>query len=317
MDLNDYLKESEGDANDFTKVPKDFKSGFVSFIGRPNSGKSTLINSLINEKIAITSNVANTTRHRFAGIINKKDYQIIIYDTPGIHKPKDALSEELNVSAEQAATDVDIICILIDATKKFGSGDKFIIDKFKNTNSLKFCLLTKIDKAKKDDILKQLKEISSYFDFDEYIPISSIKRTNLELLEKLLVKHLSLGHRWFGSEQTNDVEEEVFISELIREQILKNVTDEIPHSTGVLVEDIDFNKNTKTTHIFATIIVERDSQVGIIVGSAGKTLKKIGVSSRHEIEKYIKGKVNLKLNVKVKKNWRKNVNYVRRFGYGQ
>ena len=316
MDLDEYFKKSQN-LSDYTDVPEGFKSGFVAFLGRPNAGKSTLLNALVNKKIAIASDVANTTRHRFSGIVNNDNYQIVIFDTPGIHKPKDALSEELNISAEEASADVDVICVLIDATREFGAGDKFIIDHIKTINSKKFCIITKVDAASEVQIFSQIEAVSKYFSFDEFVPVSAVSKANLELLKELIVDNLEEGHRWFSPSQTSDVADDVFICELIREQVIKNVTEEVPHAVGVLIEDMEFNKKTGTQHIFANVIVERDSQVGIIVGKKGQTLKKIGEVARCEIEKYLHAKVNLQLNVKVKKNWRRDANYVRRFGYGQ
>lgn len=316
MDLDAYFGSSSAPLDDLMDVPAGFKSGFVTFIGRPNSGKSTLLNKLVGEKVAIVSNVANTTRHRFSGVVNGENYQIVITDTPGYHKPKDALGEELNISAEEAAADNDVICVLIDATKPFGAGDKKVIDLATGANGAKFCLITKTDIARPEEILKQISEVSNYFDFDEVIPLSSVKGSNVDELISLIVERLPQGHLWFPRDESSDVDEEVFIAELIREKLLGELRDEIPHTIGVVIDELYYDENRHIYDIEATIIAERESHIGMIVGKSGATLKAVGSKARPEIEKLLGSKVNLQLHVKVKKNWRRDANMVKRFGYG-
>lgn len=317
MDLDAYFGTQAAPLDDLMDVPEGFKSGFVTFIGRPNSGKSTLLNRLVGEKVAIVSNVANTTRHRFSGVVNGDDYQIVITDTPGIHKPKDALGEELNISAEEAAADNDVVCVLVDATKPFGAGDKKVVDLIAGTKAKKFCLITKVDIAKPEQTLKQIAEVSKYFDFDEVVPISSVKGSNIDELKELIVANLPEGHLWFPRDEKSDVDDEVFIAELIREKLLFEMKDELPHTIGVVIDEMSYDERRQIYDIEASVIAERESHVGMIVGKGGQTLKTVGSKARPEIEKLLDSKVNLQLHVKVKKNWRRDANMVKRFGYGE
>lgn len=316
MDLDKFFNKNKEFDTSLGNVGKDFKSGFVSFIGRPNAGKSTLLNALINKKIAITSNVAQTTRHSFKGIINGNNYQIIINDTPGIHKPKDCLGEELNISAEEAISDCDIACMVIDSSKDIGRGDEWIASKIANLRIPKFCILTKEDISSKEQILKQILSASNLANFDEIIPLSAKTGFNLDILKNALIEKLDYGIRWYSAEVESDVDEEIFIAELIREKILRSVFDEIPHSVGVTIDEMSLS-NSGTLHIFAIIYCERESQVGIIIGKNGEMLKKIGTLARGDIEKYMGKKINLQLSVKTKKNWRKDANMIKKFGYGE
>lgn len=315
MDLDAFF-DSHPEMRDNSNS-EDIKSGFVTFIGRPNAGKSTLINSLVGEKIAITSNTAQTTRHRFRGVINRDNSQIVICDTPGIHKPKDCLGEELNISALETIKDVDIICFLIDATKPFGSGDKWILDQIKCLKVTKYLLVTKTDIGSPKQVLEQIKAVNDYCTFDETIPISAATLDNCDTLLNLIEEKLIPGPAWYSRDAVSDVDEDIMISELIREPILHLCKEEVPHSIGVEIENRDYNKKTRVEHIFARIYVERDSQVGIIVGRSGVRLKQIGETARSDIEKYLDCKCNLQLNVKVKKDWRSDANAIRKFGYGE
>lgn len=317
IDLDAYFKDNPSATEDLTDVPEGFKSGFVTFAGRPNSGKSTLLNALVGQKIAITSKVANTTRHRFSGVINRDDCQIVIVDTPGIHKPKDVMGEELNLAATQALQDTDVVCFLLDATSPFGRGDEWVLNSIKNTNATKFCLVTKTDVATQEQILTQIATVSKQLDFDEIVPLSAKKRQNLHTLIDLFKKFLPEGHRWFESGEVSDVDDYVFASEVIREKILQDLKDELPHSIGVVTEEIYDSNRGRTTNIISTIYVERETQVGIVIGKGGCELKKIGIKARVELENYFQNKVNLQLSVKCKKNWRRDENVIKRFGYCQ
>ncbi len=301
----------------FTTNKLGFKSGFVTFLGRPNAGKSTLLNAFVGEKIAIVSNKVQTTRHRFHGIVTTEDYQIVITDTPGIHKPKDALGEELNISATESIDGVDIVCVLIDSSAKVGSGDCHVISLLEGLSVAKICLLTKIDLSSKDEINSQIIAASKLCDFDEIIPISAKTGENLDVLRDAIVKRLEEGHLWYPSDEVCDVDDDVMIAELIREKILESCSQEIPHSIGVVVDDVAYRAKKKIYDLHATIYVERDSQKGIVVGKGGSMLQRIGVAARRDIEKFLNTKVNLQLSVKLKKNWRRDANVIRRFGYGE
>ena len=317
FDLDAYFEENPTGAEDLTDVPLGFKSGFVTFVGRPNSGKSTLLNSLVGQKVAITSKVANTTRHRFSGVINREDCQIVLCDTPGIHKPKDVMGEELNLAATQAIVDTDIVCFLLDATSPFGRGDEWVLNSIKDVDAIKFCLITKTDIASEEQILSQISSVSNHFPFDEVIPLSALKKQNLETFIALAKDNLQEGHRWFATDEVSDVDEFVFVSEIIREKLLSDLKDEIPHSIGVVTEEIYSSNKGRTTNIISTIYVEKDSQVGIVIGKGGNQLKRVGTKARAELEQYFNNKVNLQLGVKLKKNWRRDENAIKRFGYCQ
>ena len=317
MNLDTYFKENALDVEDLTDVPDGFRSGFVTFVGRPNSGKSTLLNALVGQKVAITSHIANTTRHRFSGVINKDDCQIIIVDTPGIHKPKDVMGEELNLAASEALKDTDIDCFLLDATSPFGRGDDWVLNSIKETNAKKFCLVTKTDIATKEQILSQIASVSSVFSFDEVVPVSAKNNSNLDILIELLQSNLPLGHKWFSSDEISDVDEYVFTSEIVREKLLENLKDELPHAIGVVTEEIYTSNKARTTNIIATIYVEKETQVGIVIGKGGSQLKNIGKNARLELEDMFNTKINLQLSVKCKKNWRRDENVIKRFGYCQ
>ena len=317
MDLDTYFKENPCDAEDLTDVPDGFRSGFVTFVGRPNSGKSTLLNALVGQKVAITSHVANTTRHRFSGVINRADYQIIVVDTPGIHKPKDVMGEELNLAASEALKDTDVICFLLDATSPFGRGDEWVLNSIKASNTKKFCLVTKTDIATEEQILSQIAHASIEFSFDEVVPVSAKKNNNLDTLIELIKNNLPLGHKWFASDEVSDVDEYVFTSEIVREKLLDDLKDELPHAIGVVTEEIYTSNKGRTTNIIATIYVERETQVGIVIGKGGAQLRRIGKNARLELEKMFDTIVNLQLSVKCKKNWRRDENAIKRFGYCQ
>lgn len=317
MDLDAYYQQHGSEKLDLTDVHEGFKSGFVTLVGRPNSGKSTLLNALVGQKVAITSKVANTTRHRFSGIVNKEDCQIIIVDTPGLHKPKDVMGEELNIAATQALQDTDVVCFLLDATSPFGRGDEWVLNSIKGSKGKKFCLITKTDIASESQILSQIASVSAQYDFDEVIPLSAKNKHNLDTFTELAKDNLPFGHRWFSVDEVSDVDEYVFTSEIVREKILNDLKDELPHSIGVVTDEIYLSNRGKTTNIYLTIYVERENQKSIVIGKAGSQLKRIGQNARIELEKSFDTKINLQLSVKCKKNWRRDENAIKRFGYCQ
>lgn len=316
MDLDAYFAENPMGGN-YPDISEDFKSGFVTLVGRPNSGKSTLLNALIGEKIAITSNTAQTTRHRFRGVLTEDDFQMVIVDTPGLHKPHDALGEELNTSAIKALEDVDVIAMLIDASKPIGRGDEWVSSQLSSIKSKKICIISKTDLVDEAQLRAQLDAANSLADWDAVISVSAKTGDNLPNLIELIKGYLPYGPAWFPKDMKTDLSEEVMIAEFIREKILRDFNDEIPHAIGVGIEEYEYVKKKNLMRIFATIYVERDSQKGIIIGNKGSAIKRIGTEARQDLEKLLDCRIFLDLSVKVKKNWRRDANQIRRFGYGE
>lgn len=289
------------------------KSGFVSLIGRPNVGKSTLINSLVGFKVAITSDKAQTTRNTIQGIYNDEDAQIVFVDTPGIHKPKHRLGERLNSEAYYSIDDVDIILFLIDVTEKLGTGDKFVIEKFKEINKPIFLILNKVDRIKKESLFEIINEYASLYDFKEIIPLSALKKDNIDELIKTLKKYLPDNVKYFPDEDLTNTTLEFRCAELIREKVLRLTKDEVPHAVTCVVEEYLDQKDKAI--ITASIIVERDSLKSIIIGKHASMLKEIGTKARMDIENMIGKKVFLNLNVKTINRWRDKEKYLREFGF--
>lgn len=289
------------------------KSGFVSLVGRPNVGKSTLINALVGYKVAITSNKAGTTRNIIQGIYNDDDTQIVFVDTPGIHKPKHKLGQRLNEEAYFSIDDVDIILFLVDVTMPFGKGDSFVLDKIKEANKPTFLILNKVDKIPKEKILELIMNYKDFYDFKEIIPLSALKEKNIEELVKTLRKYLPDNIKYFPDNDLTNTTIEFRVAELIREKVLRLTNEEVPHSVTCVVEEY-IDKKDKAI-INATIIVERDSLKSIIIGKQGAMLKEIGTKARHDIEQMIGKKVYLELFVKTIKNWRDKEKYLRELGF--
>lgn len=289
------------------------KSGFVSLVGRPNVGKSTLLNSLVGYKIAITSDKAQTTRNSIQGIYNDDDSQIVFVDTPGIHKPKHKLGRKLNEEAYYSIDDVDIILFLMDVTMPFGKGDNFVLDKIKQAKKPTFLILNKVDKIKKDHLLKLILKYKDIYDFKEIIPISALKKDNVTELINTLKKYLPDNVKYFPDEELTNTTIEFRAAELIREKVLRLTDEEVPHAVTCVVERYEDKKDKAI--ITATIIVERDSLKSIIIGKQGKMLKNIGSKARQDIEKMVGKKVYLDLFVKTIKNWRDKEKYLRELGF--
>lgn len=289
------------------------KSGFVSLVGRPNVGKSTLLNSLVGYKIAITSDKAQTTRNSIQGIYNDDDSQIVFVDTPGIHKPKHKLGRRLNEEAYYSIDDVDIILFLMDVTMPFGKGDNFVLDKIKQAKKPTFLILNKVDKIKKDHLLKLILKYKDIYDFKEIIPISALKKDNVNELINTLKKYLPDNVKYFPDEELTNTTIEFRAAELIREKVLRLTDEEVPHAVTCVVERYEDKKDKAI--ITATIIVERDSLKSIIIGKQGKMLKSIGSKARQDIEKMVGKKVYLDLFVKTIKNWRDKEKYLRELGF--
>ena len=295
---------------DFQPHAEGFKSGFVTLVGRPNAGKSTLINAIMGKKIAITSDTAQTTRHRFRAVLTREDFQLILVDTPGLHKPHDALGEELNTSALKALEDVDVVAMLIDASQPIGRGDEWVAEQLSRVRSKKICVLSKLDLATE-------KQISALGTWDAMVGLSSATGKNVDAFVEEVVYLLPEGPAWFPADMETDQPIEVVVAEFIREKILRSFHDEVPHAIGVRVEEMEYDRKKDLYRIFAIVYVERDSQKGIIIGKKGAAIKQIGTEARQDLEQLLGCRVFLDLSVKVKKNWRRDANQIRRFGYGE
>ncbi len=278
------------------------KSGFIGLVGRPNVGKSTLLNSIIGRKVAITSNKPQTTRNNIQGIYTDGDYQMVFVDTPGIHKPKHKLGKVLNKQAFFSINDVDIILFLVDITEKLGPGDKFIIEMFKKIDKPVILILNKIDKLPKEEILIKIDESKDLYNFDEIVPVSALKRENVSHLIDVLKKYLPDTIKYFDDNAVTNVDVTFMISEYIREKVLELTNEEVPHSTTCIVENIEEDNNTII--INASIIVDRDNLKKIIIGKNGSMIKEIGIRARKDIEELLNKKVYLDLFVKVIPKWR-------------
>lgn len=289
------------------------KSGFVSIIGRPNVGKSTLINRLVNDHIAITSNKAGTTRNIIQGIYNDADTQIIFVDTPGIHKPINKLGKFLNKQAQSLTKDIDVILFVVDAKEGIGKGDRYIIDTLNNKEIPVFLLLNKIDSISKEDLIKCLNDYKDLYPFVEIIPISALKNDNLEHLITVLKKHLTDNIRYFdeGTKTSNSIY--FMISEFVREKLLWKMEEEIPHSITCMTTH--YEDKESIVEIVVDIIVDRDPLKKIIIGKNGTVLKNVGIEARKDIEKMLGKQVYLELYVKTIKNWRDKEKYLVELGF--
>lgn len=290
------------------------KSGFVAIVGRPNVGKSTLLNRVVGQKIAIMSDKAQTTRNKIQGVYTTDDAQLIFIDTPGIHKPKHRLGDFMIETAYSALREVDVTLFMISADQKRGKGDDFIIERLRQSQTPVFLVINKIDKVHPDALLAIIEDYSSQMDFAEIVPISATEGNNFETLMKLLIEEMPEGPQYFPEDQITDHPEYFIVSELVREKVLLLTRDEVPHSVAVVVDSMKRDHNDKV-HIQATIIVERDSQKGIIIGKGGKMLKQIGTKARLDIEHLLDDKVFLELWVKVQKDWRDKQTFLTDYGY--
>ncbi len=290
------------------------KSGFAAIVGRPNVGKSTLLNRVVGQKIAIMSDKAQTTRNKIQGVYTTDDAQLIFIDTPGIHKPKHRLGDFMVETAYSALREVDVTLFMISADQKRGKGDDFIIERLRQSQTPVFLVINKIDKVHPDALLAIIEDYSSQMDFAEIVPISATEGNNFETLMKLLIEEMPEGPQYFPEDQITDHPEYFIVSELVREKVLLLTRDEVPHSVAVVVDSMKRDHNDKV-HIQATIIVERDSQKGIIIGKGGKMLKQIGTKARLDIEHLLDDKVFLELWVKVQKDWRDKQTFLTDYGY--
>ena len=315
--LDEMIAAALGSCEGESSTPEDFRSGFVTLVGRPNAGKSTLVNAIMGKKIAITSDTAQTTRHRFRAVLTRDNFQMVLVDTPGLHKPHDVLGEELNVSALEALKDVDVVAFLIDSSKPIGKGDAWVAEQLSSLKSKKILVLSKTDLVTDEQLEKQRLAASELGDWDSYVALSSVTGENVDGFIAAVCDELPLGPKWFPEDMETDQPIEVIVAEFIREKILRSFYDEVPHAIGVVVEEMEFKRKADLTTIYATVYVERDSQKGIIIGKRGAAIKQIGSEARADLEQLLGTRVFLDLKVKVKKNWRRDLNQIRRFGYGE
>ncbi len=289
------------------------KSGFVGVVGRPNAGKSTLINSIVGKKVAITSNKPQTTRNIIHGIYNEEDTQIVFVDTPGIHKPNHKLGTYLNRQAFYSMDDTDIVLVVVDASEDLGRGDKFIVDKLKDINKPVILVLNKIDKIKKENVLLKIDEYSKIYNFSEIVPVSALKNNNTNELVKVIKKYLKDEVRYYGEDYYTNKSTEFLISEIVREKIFNKTSEEIPHSLTCIVEHIETKKDKYIINV--VVIVDRDSVKKIVIGKGGNLIKEVGIEARKDLELLLGKKVYLELFVKVIKKWRDKEKYLNELGF--
>lgn len=298
-------------------MKENFKSGFVAIIGRPNVGKSTLMNHLIGQKIAITSKKPQTTRNKIQTVYTCEDGQIILLDTPGIHKAKNKLGEYMVNVAEQTLKDVDVILWLVEPTTYIGAGEKHIAEQLQKTSLPVILVINKVDTVKKEDILQVIDNYRKLYDFAEIIPASALRGQNTKDIVNSLFKYMPYGPMFYDEDTVTDQPQRQIVAEIIREKALHALDEEIPHGIAVTIEKMRERKGQHIVDIEATIICERDSHKGIIIGKQGSMLKKIGSNARFEIEKMLEERVNLKIWVKVKKDWRDSDTLMKNFGYNK
>mgnify|MGYP000137674108 FL=1 len=294
-------------------MKNDFKSGFVTLIGRPNVGKSTLMNYLIGQKIAITSNKPQTTRNRIQTVLTTDEGQIVFVDTPGIHKAKNKLGEYMVNVAEKTLNEVDVVLWLVEPTTFIGAGEQHIAKQLQRVKTPVILVINKVDSVKREEILPAIAAYKDIYDFADIVPVSARSGDNTDELLRVIMNYLPYGPQFYDEDTVTDQPERQIVAELIREKALHSLQDEIPHGIAVAIDRMKMQN--KVMHIDATIICERDSHKGIIIGKQGSMLKKIGSTARYEIERMLDCKVNLKLWVKVKKDWRDSEFLMKNFGY--
>lgn len=300
---------------DNRKTKQTFKSGFVSIVGRPNVGKSTLLNHIVGQKIAIMSNKPQTTRNKITAVHTTEQGQIIFLDTPGIHKPKSKLGDYMVSVAENTLNEVDLVLFVIDATEKRGPGDEYIIERLKQVKTPVFLVINKIDKVHPEALLPIIDDYRQLLSFKQIVPISALEGNNTESLVEAIFDEMEEGPMYYPPDQVTDHPERFIVAELIREKVLHLTREEVPHSIAVTVEEMKRGENGKTLYIYAAIYVERDSQKGILIGEKGKMLREIGSRARADIERLMGDKVFLEIWVKVKKDWRNQERMLRNFGF--
>ena len=289
-----------------------YRSGFIAIVGRPNAGKSTLLNSLLKDKIAISSDKPNTTRNNIAGILTQEDCQYVFVDTPGIHKPQQQLGRVLNKNAYSAMEDCDVIAWIVDASQTYGRGDSFILQRIQQLNKPTLLLINKVDMLSKEELMEACLDWQKQYDFNEIIPISALKKDNLNELLKVFKSYLPEGVAMFPDEMTSDHDINFQMCEIVREKILKRTHQEIPHSIAVILED----KKEDDVHadLQMLVIVDKPSQKGILIGKQAKMIRSIRLASQKELSEKLGKKVHLELYVRVEKNWRNHEEKIKEFG---
>ncbi|RAI82399.1 GTPase Era [Macrococcoides goetzii] len=295
-------------------MSNNFKSGFVAIIGRPNVGKSTFMNKVLGQKVAIMSDKAQTTRNKVQGVLTTEQSQIIFIDTPGIHKPKHVLGDYMMKIAKNTLREVDAILFMVNVEESLGRGDEFIIELLKSNKTPIFLVLNKIDKVHPDQLIKEIEKYKDLLPFAEVVPISALQGNNVDRLVEVIEGYMPEGPMYYPKDTISDHPEEFIVAELIREKALHLTSQEIPHAIGVQVEKMT-RVSEDQVDIEATIYIERDSQKGIIIGKKGSMLKQIGQNARKDIEMLLGSKVYLELWVKVQKDWRNKPNFIRQIGY--
>jgi GTP-binding protein Era len=298
-------------------ISKGYKSGFISIIGRPNVGKSTFLNRVIGQKIAIMSDKAQTTRNKIQGVLTVNDAQMIFIDTPGIHKPKHKLGDFMMKVAVNTLKEVDLILFMVNAEEGFGRGEEFILEKFQTVNTPIFLVINKIDQVHPDKLLPIIESYKEKYPFKEIVPISALEGNNVEQLLGQIKSFLPEGPQYYPADQVTDHPERFIITELIREKALHLTREEIPHSLAVVLDKMERREGKEIIDVMATVIVERDSQKGIIIGKQGSMLKEIGKRARVDIENLLGSKVYLELWVKVQKDWRNKMSQLRDYGFNE
>ncbi len=299
------------------------RSGFVTLVGRPNTGKSTLVNAVAGSKVAIVSDRPQTTRHRLRAVIDSDESQIVLVDTPGVHKPKDALGEQLNRTALATLADVDVACLVVDASQEVGRGDAWVARHVAAVRHAAIVLvMTKADLVDQDTLNTRASEAIGLLETGgaevaEVVAVSARTGFNVDGFVAAVQAHLPTGPRYFPRDMATDQPIEMMIGEFIREKVVRSTFDEVPHAVGVAVEDVRRDESNDTTTIHAVIFVERESQKGILIGKGGERIKRTGIEAREDLERLLGEKVYLDLMVKVKKDWRRDAGQVRRFGYGE
>lgn len=297
----------------------EFRSGFVCFVGRPNTGKSTLTNALVGQKVAITSNRPQTTRHTIRGIVHREDFQIILVDTPGLHRPRTLLGQRLNDLVKDTYSEVDVIGLCIPADERIGPGDRWIYQQIRAVapKTTLIAVVTKTDKVSKDRVAEQLLAVSELVGPDtDIVPVSATANQQLDILTDVLVSKLPPGPAYYPDGELTDEPEEVLMAELIREAALEGVRDELPHSLAVVIEEVEEREGRDDLiDVHAILYVERDSQKGIVIGKGGARLREVGTAARTQIEKLLGTKVYLDLRVKIAKNWQRDPKQLGRLGF--
>jgi len=291
------------------------RSGFVSIVGRPNSGKSTFLNRLVGEKVSIVTDKPQTTRRVVRGIVTRSEGQIIFLDTPGVHKPIHRMNERMMKAVREAIASVDLILLIVDSSAAFGSGDEFTLDLLKPVSTKKILLLNKIDRVEKKNLLPMMDRYSHLHEFAEIIPISALTGENVEEVVKEILRKLPEGPMFYPSDQISDQPERAIAGEMIREKLIMLTEDEMPYSTAVVIDRFEEGENIH--RIFATIFVERDSQKAIVIGKGGQKLKEVGTQARKDLELFFGRQIYLELYVKVKKNWRDDEETLRNLGLAE